>query len=179
MKKTVLYLAYASFLGLSTSVALMPSDHYVVGDGHSIEFKSKDPSGSFKTMEGEIDFDEKNLDACKFNLKIDVSSINTGNGMMNKKAQIEEWFNAKKYPEIKFKSTKVEKKGSDYAITGDLTMKGVTKSITIPATMTSSGNKIVFKGTFKVNRLDFKVGHKSDTVPDEMKINFTVPADKK
>lgn len=179
MKKTVLYLAYAAFLGLSTSVALMPSDHYVVGSGHSIEFKSKDPSGSFKTMEGEIDFDENNLGASKFNLRIDVSSINTGNGMMNKKSQIEEWFNAKKYPEIKFKSTKVEKKGSDYAITGDLTMKGVTKSITIPATMTNSGNKIVFKGTFKVNRMDFHVGHKSDTVPDEMKINFTVPADKK
>lgn len=179
MKKTVIYFVYAAFLALSTSVALLPSDHYVVGSGHSIDFKSKDPSGSFKEMSGDIDFDEKNLDACKFNLKIDVSSINTGNGMMNKKAQTEEWFDAKKHPQIKFKSTKVEKKGNDYVITGDLTIKGVTKSVSIPAAVTSSGNKLTFKGTFSVARLDFKVGHKSDSVSDVLKINYVVPADKK
>jgi hypothetical protein len=179
MKKTVIYFVYAAFLALSTSVAFLPTDHYVVSDGHSIDFKSKDPSGSFKEMSGDIDFDEKNLDASKFNLKIEVSSINTGNGMMNKKAQTEEWFDAKKYPQIKFKSTKVEKKGNDYVITGYLTIKGVTKSVSIPAAVTSSGNKLTFKGTFSVARLDFKVGHKSDSVSDVLKINYVVPADKK
>jgi polyisoprenoid-binding protein YceI len=119
------------------------------------------------------------LDASKFNLKIEVSSINTGNGMMNKKAQTEEWFDAKKYPQIKFKSTKVEKKGNDYVITGDLTIKGVTKPVSIPAAVTSSGNKLTFKGTFSVSRLDFKVGHKGDSVSDVLKINYVVPADKK
>ena len=180
MKKTVVSVLYVALLGLSTSVALIPSDHFEVSSkGHSIDFKSKDPSGSFKEMSGDIDFDEKNLDACKFNLKIDVSSIDTGNGMMNKKSQIEEWFNAKKYPQIKFNSTKVEKKGNDYLITGDLNMKGTTKTYAIPASMSTSGNKITFKGTFNVNRIDFKVGHKSDIVPDVMKISFLVPADKK
>ena len=180
MKKTLVSVLYLALLGLSTSVALIPSDHYEVSSkGHSIDFKSKDPSGSFKEMSGDIDFDEKNLDASKFNLKIDVSSIDTGNGMMNKKSQIEEWFNAKKYPQIKFNSTKVEKKGNDYLITGDLNMKGTTKTYSIPASMTTSGNKITFKGTFNVNRIDFKVGHKSDIVPDVMKISFVVPADKK
>lgn len=180
MKKKIFSILYVTLLGLSTSVALIPTDHFVVSaKGHSIDFKSKDPSGSFKEMSGDIDFDEKNLDACKFNLKIDVSSIDTGNGMMNKKSQIEEWFDAKKHPEIKFKSTKVEKKGNDYLITGDLTMKGTTKVYSIPASVSNSGSKITFKGTFNVNRIDFKVGHKSDIVPDIMKISYVVPADKK
>lgn len=180
MKKTVVGVFYLALLGLSTSVALLPSDHYEVSaKGLSIDFKSKDPSGSFKEMVGDIDFDEKNLESCKFNLKIDVSSIDTGNGMMNKKSQTEEWFDAKKHPQIKFKSTKVEKKGKDYIITGDLTMKGITKSYEIPASMSSSNNKITFKGAFNVNRIEFKVGKKSDVVPDVMKISYAVPADKK
>jgi len=179
MKKIIITGFYLTLLVLSTSVALLPTDHYIVGDGHSIDFKSKDPSGSFKEMEGEIDFDAANLDGCKFDLKIDVSSISTGNGMQNKKAQTEEWFNAKKFPMIKFVSTKVEKKGNDYNIVGNLTLKGVTKTMTIPASVSESGSKITFKGTFSVNRLEYKVGKKSDIVPDGMKISYSVSAEKK
>jgi polyisoprenoid-binding protein YceI len=180
MKKIVVSFLYFGLLGLSTSIALVPSDHFVVSDkGHSIDFKSKDPSGSFDEINGEIDFDEDNIASSKFNLKIDVSTINTGNGMMNKKSQTEEWFNAKKYPEIRFKSTKVEKNENELAITGDLTIRGITKSYTIPATYSKSGEKITFKGKFNVNRIEFKVGKKSDSVPDVMKISFVVPADKK
>jgi len=171
MKKIAISFLYFSLLGLSTSIALIPSDHFIVSDkGHSIDFKSKDPSGSF---------DENNIGSTKFNLKIDVSSINTGNGMMNKKAQTEEWFDAKKFPEIKFKSTKVEKKENELAITGDLTIRGTTKTYTIPATYSKSGDKLTFKGKFNVNRIEFKVGKKSEAVPDIMKVSFVLPADKK
>ena len=167
-------------LALSTSIALIPSDHFIVsGKGHSIDFKSKDPSGSFDEINGDIDFDENNIQSSKFNLKIDVSSINTGNGMMNKKAQTEEWFDAKKYPEMKFKSTKVEHKENELSITGDLIIRGITKTYTILANYSKSGEKITFKGKFNVNRIEFKVGKKSETVPDIMKVSFVVPADKK
>ena len=180
MKKIAISFLYFSLLGLSTSIALIPSDHFIVSDkGHSIDFKSKDPSGSFDEIKGEIDFDENNIGSTKFNLKIDVSSINTGNGMMNKKAQTEEWFDAKKFPEIKFKSTKVEKKENELAITGDLTIRGTTKTYTIPATYSKSGDKLTFKGKFNVNRIEFKVGKKSEAVPDIMKVSFVLPADKK
>ena len=104
--------SFCAFLVMSAFVyALL--DHYEVSQDFSIEFKSKDPSGSFKIMEGEIDFDEKELANSNFDFKIDVRSISTGNGMMNKKAQTPEWFDAVKYPFAKFKSTKVEKKGTN------------------------------------------------------------------
>ena len=180
MKKIIVSALYFGILGLATSVALIPSDHFVVSaKGHSIDFKSKDPSGSFDEIKGDIDFDENNIGSSKFNLKIDVSTINTGNGMMNKKAQTEEWFSAKKFPEIKFKSTKVEKKENELNITGDLTIRGITKTYSIPASYSKSGDKITFKGKFNVNRIEFKVGKKSEAVPDIMKISFVVPADKK
>jgi len=69
-------------LGAFTYVLL---EHYEVSKDFSIEFKSKDPSGSFKIMEGDIDFDEKDLASSNFDFKIDVRSISTGNGMMTKK----------------------------------------------------------------------------------------------
>ncbi len=176
MKKTLIYFALLLVTGAFTFI---PLNQYEITDDHSIEFKSKDPSGVFKKMEGKITFDEKNLEQSKFQLSIDVASINTGNGMQNKKAQTEEWFDAKKFPTIQFKSNKVEKKGSEILIHGDLTVRGITKPYSIPASYSESGNKIFFKGKFPVNRLEFKVGKKSNIVPDVMNITYTVPAEKK
>ena len=173
-KKYILFLL--GFVGL-TAFTILAINNYEVTKDFSIEFKSKDPSGSFKIMEGQIDFDEKDLANSNFDFKIDVRSISTGNGMMTKKAQTPEWFDSAKHPFAKFKSTKVEKKeGNLYNITGSLTIKGITKTVTVPANYSKSGSKITFKGTFNVNRIDFKVGKKSTAVPDIMKVNFEIPA---
>jgi polyisoprenoid-binding protein YceI len=178
MKKTIPTIGLVALTALSTSLAWMPSAHYEVTTGYAIDFKSKDPSGSFKTMDGSVEFDEVNIEATEFNLKIDVKSISTGNGMMNKKSQTAEWFDAAKFPFAKFKSTKVTKKGAELSIVGDLTIKGITKQYTIPATYSKNGEQLTFKGTFNVNRIEFKVGHKSDVVPDLMKVTFQVPVKK-
>jgi polyisoprenoid-binding protein YceI len=179
MKTTKQILAFFALIVLS-AFTFMAIEHYSVTNDFSIEFKSKDPSGSFKIMSGDIDFDDKDLSAANFDFKIDIRSISTGNGMMTKKAQTAEWFDTAKYPYAKFKSTKVEKKeGSAYNIYGNLTIKGITKAVTVPATYSKSGNKITFKGSFYVNRMDFKVGKKSDAVPDQMKVNFEIPAQAK
>jgi len=99
--------------------------------------------------------------------------------MKNKKAQTAEWFNAAAYPKIKFISTKIIKSNDGYSITGDLTIKGVTKSYTIPATKILSDNIIKFSGVFNVDRIAFNVGKKSAVVPDKMKITYMIPATKK
>lgn len=56
-----------------------------ITDDYSIKFKSKDPSGIFKDFKGDINYDANDLANSKFDVSIDVSSISTGNGMMNKK----------------------------------------------------------------------------------------------
>ena len=179
MKKYLVIIAYFSLLILTTSLAFMPIDRFEITDAFSLTFKSADLSGSFKKMEGTIDFNEQNLAKSKFNLSIDISTIKTGNGMRDKKAQTEEWFSAKKYPNIKFVSKTVEKEGDLYKITGDLTVKGISKVYVIKAKKSGSGNAISFSGTINVNRMDFKIGKKSYIVPDIMKVSFDLPAEQK
>ena len=179
MKKIIFPALAAILFTGSAFMHFAPYGDYKIKDNHSIEFKSKDPNGSFKTIKGTVKWDAENLDASKFDLTIDVASISTGNGMQNKKAQTAEWFDAAKYPNIKFTSTKIEKSGAEYTITGNLTMKGVTKEKKIPAKVTTSGTDLIFAGSFSVNRIDFKVGKKSDAVPDVMNIKYSLPVAKK
>jgi len=173
MKKIIYIPAYFILLFLSTALSYSLLDHYEVTTGHKIAFKSADPSGSFAKISGSIDFDETEISTCKFVLNIPVSSISTG------KAQTAEWFNAKTYPEIKFVSSAVSKSGDTYNIKGNLTMKGITKLVTIPATLSKSGNKITFNSSFTIDRIKFGVGKKSDVVPDNMAISVVLPAIKK
>jgi len=179
MKKYSVIIAYFSLLILTTSLAFMPIDRFEITDAFSLKFKSADPSGSFKKMEGTIEFNEQSLETSKFNFSIAISSIKTGNGMRDKKAQTEEWFSSKKFPAIKFTSTTIEKEGDLYKITGDLTLKGITKVYVVNAKKSGSGNTISFAGSINVNRMDFKIGKKSDVVPDIMKVSFDLPAVKK
>jgi len=179
MKKIIYIPAYFILLFLSTALSYSLLDHYEVTTGHKIAFKSADPSGSFAKISGSIDFDETEISTCKFVLNIPVSSISTGNALRDKKAQTAEWFNAKTYPEIKFVSSAVSKSGDTYNIKGNLTMKGITKLVTIPATLSKSGNKITFNSSFTVDRIKFGVGKKSDVVPDNMAISVVLPAIKK
>ena len=144
-----------------------------------IQFKSKDPTGVFKTMKGSIKFDESDLENSKFDLSFEVSSISTGNGMMNKKAQTAEWFDASKYAQIKYVSSKIEKTGEGFNVIGKLTIKGVTKDKTVPLKVSKSGSELTFSGSFIVNRMDFKVGKTSDAVPNNMNINYSIPVSKK
>ena len=178
--KKMIYPALALCLFASSAfVTLTATKDYIFKEGFTIAFKSKDHTGEFKKAKGNIKFDESNLDNAKFDITIDVNSINTGNSMQNKKAQTSEWFEASKFPTIKFVSSKVEKSGENYSITGKLTMKGVTKEKKIPATVTKSGNDLTFSGKFTVNRIDYGVGRKSDAVPDIMNISYSIPVTEK
>ena len=178
MKNIFESILFFAFLIVSAAFTFLPIDHYVVSSGYTIGFVSADPSGSFTSMSGDIYFDDADLVNSKFNLSIDVSTISTGNGMRNKKAQTSEWFNATAYPKIKFKSTSIVKSTTGYLITGDLTMRGITKTYSIPAVKTKSGNTITFSGSFSVDRIEFKVGKKSTVVPDKMVVTYVVPATK-
>ena len=94
MKNIFESILFSAFLIASAAFTFLPIDHYVVSSGYTIGFVSADPSGSFTSMSGDIYFDDADLVNSKFNLSIDVSTISTGNGMRNKKAQTSEWFNA-------------------------------------------------------------------------------------
>ena len=171
----------ALFLGLlilcTSATVVYTSQEYRIKEGYSIAFKSKDPSGTFN-VKGTIKFDEDDLSSSKFDLTFPVSSISTGNGMKNKKAQTSEWFDAGKHPDIKYVSSKIEKSGSDYMVYGSLKIKGITKDKKVPLKVTKKGEGLVFSGSFQVNRMDYKVGKPSQAVPNVMNIDYSIPVKK-
>jgi polyisoprenoid-binding protein YceI len=175
MKKFIYPIAAFVLLVGSAATISSASSNLKISDGYTIKFESKDPTGEFKVMKGTIKFDENDLAAAKFDLSFEVASISTGNGMKNKKALTAEWFDAAKHPQITYVSSKVEKSGSDYLVTGTLKMKGTAKEQKVPLKVTKNGKELTFTGSFKVNRIDFKVGKSAPAVPDVMNISYSIP----
>lgn len=129
-----------------TPVAEMPAGAYKVDPKHAfVLWKVKHTELStyvarFTKFDATIDFNPKDVTKSTVTAKIDPTSIETdyvpGERDFNKElAQDEKWFNAGKFPDITFKSTKVEKTGENTGIvTGDLTLLGVTKPVTLDVT---------------------------------------------
>jgi polyisoprenoid-binding protein YceI len=149
-----------------------------IAEGYSISFSSDDAGGIFKDFKGSILFDEQNPGAGKFDVVIDVASINTGNGLQNKHAKSDEWFDAAKYPQIRFASKSIVRAASGYQLTGDLDMHGVKKSISFPFTFKKTATGGIFAGSFPVNRNDFNIGKPGGDVGEQIKLDISVPVTK-
>lgn len=162
-------------LVLGSAFTLNQSMQWNIAEGYTIKFTSKDPSGVFTKMSGQIVFDEKDLAASSFDVLVDVNSINTGNGMKNKHAKSDKWFDARKFPNIHFKSQKFSKTSAGYTVSGTMEVHGVTKDFDIPFTF----NNNTFKATFPVNRTDFQIGKPGGRVPDVLNVELSVPVTKK
>jgi len=178
MKK--LLLLSAILISLISVHAFAPAAGWQITDKYNIRFTgSGDVGGIFKTFKGVVLFDEKNLSASNFDISIDVASINTGNGLMNTHAKSADWFDAAKYPVIRFTSKKIVKGGNGYQVTGDLDIHGVKKEMTIPFTFQNKGTSATFNGQFVVNRNDFHIGKPGGEVDANVKLDVMVPVVKK
>lgn len=177
MKKIILSLG--TLLVFTAVFAFTVASSWDIKKDYSIKFSGEDASGIFKTFTGSIVFDEQSLAASKFSVSIDVASINTGNGMQNKHAKGADWFDATKYPQIVFNSSKITKAGNGWQTTGTLEMHGVKKEITIPFAFVPKGNEAVFSGTFNVNRSDYGIGKPATGTAGVIKIEVYVPVTKK
>ena len=95
--------------------------------------------------------------------EIEVASIDTGVEDRDNHLRSADFFDVAQFPEMKFKSTKVEKKGDGYVLHGDFTLKGVTKQISFPFTLTGAikdnrGNvRFGVAAETKINRRDYEI----------------------
>jgi polyisoprenoid-binding protein YceI len=90
-------------------------------------------SGKFTSFEGKLEADKEDFSDAKISFSADIDSIHTGNEQRDGHLKSPDFFDAATHPKLTFVSTAVEKDGSDLNITGDLTLKGITKSITLNA----------------------------------------------
>jgi polyisoprenoid-binding protein YceI len=168
----------ATLSALAAVFAFTTVQAWKIKDTYSIQFSNSDVNGIFKKASGNIAFDEADLAGSKLSFNIEVSSINTGNGLQNKHAKGPEWFDAVKYPYIKYTSSKIEKSGNLYKVTGQLEMKGVKKDISFPFSFKKNGNSATFSADFSINKNDYNVGKKGDNVGEIIQIKLSVPVTK-
>lgn len=178
MRGLSFFVAMAAILVSSAFTAFTVANSYQVAEGYSIKFVNPEATGTFSKLTGSVAFDENNVANSSFNMSVEVASINTGNGMKNKHAKSDTWFDAKQFPNITFVSSKFAKNGSTYEVTGTLNIHGIAKEVTIPFTFENN----TFSGKFSVNRLEYKVGNMegmSKKVPDAIGLEIAVPVTKK
>src|SRR5277367_5548127 len=132
--KKLIYPLIAIVLIVGSAFTVFKSQDWKIADTSFVKFDGGDPSGQFEGMKGAISFDPNDLANSKFDVTIDVTTINTGNGMKNTHAKSEKWFDTEKYPTIQFTSSAITKAAAGYEAKGMLTMHGVTKEIVIPFT---------------------------------------------
>ncbi len=132
--------------------------------------------GSFKAYDAKLTSSKADFTDAVFEFSADVNSISTGNDMRDGHLKSPDFFDAAKTGTITFKSTSVKKgKGQSYTIVGNLTMHGVTKPITLAATIKgpveNPRSKKLMMGinaTGKVNRVAFGVGTSGATLSDDV-----------
>jgi polyisoprenoid-binding protein YceI len=136
--------------------------------------------GTFSQLKGTIQFDPLALPNSSFDVSIESPSLDTGIDLRDKHLKKKDYLDVSRYTLLSFKSTSVapgEKSGS-YAVTGNLTIKDVTKEVQFPFTATVTGDGIAFVGKFKINRRDYNVGGKSISMGDTVDVQLEVFASK-
>lgn len=123
-------------------------------------------SGRFKDFTGVINYDERDVTKSSVEFTAKIASIDTEVAARDKHLLSADFFEAEKYPEMTFKSTKIEKKGKDKFIAhGDFTLKGVTRQIELPFTLTGAikdpwGNtRFGIEAQTKINRRDYGINY--------------------
>jgi polyisoprenoid-binding protein YceI len=167
---------------------------WVLDPTHSeVQFKIKHlvistVTGSFNTFSGSLESaGDDNFENAKVEFSLDVESISTNQEQRDAHLRGEEFFDSAKFPHIKFESTSfVKTGGNEYKVTGNLTVKDVTKPVTLEAEYGGSavdfyGNhKAGFEVTGKINRKEFGLTWGAVTeagsivVGDDVKLSFNV-----
>lgn len=118
-------------------------------------------TGTFKEVEGSLNTNTEDFSAADVEFSIDVNSIDTNQTDRDNHLKSADFFNAEEFPAIKFKSTSFTKAGDDYNLEGNLTIKDITKSVSLAvefggiATDFYGNIKAGFEVTGKINRKEF------------------------
>jgi polyisoprenoid-binding protein YceI len=183
MKSLALFAAFmlTTAVSAATLAAQNPSDiragMYVVEPSHTrIQFTVDHMCftqwfGDFTHASGSLNLDPAHVERSKVDISIPVASVSTTNAILDEELKSAQWFDAQKFPTIRFVSTRVVKTGSDKAsITGYLTFHGVTRPVTLTTTFHGAGVNPLdkaytagFDATTSIKRSDF--GVKTDLPP--------------
>lgn len=181
----------ASALALSSASAFAAAQTYTIDGTHTqanfswTHFGFSNPTAGFDDITGTITFDADHPTESKVDVTIAIDSLNTQVPKLDEHLKKADFFDAAQFPTATFKSTKVVTgagKG-DFKVTGDLTIHGVTKPVTLDAKLNraavhpmSNQPTIGFDGSVTIKRSDFGMGAYVPNISDEIRIHLTTEA---
>ena len=142
------------------------------------------PVGTFSGASGVLDFDRKDWSQARVEVRFPVSSLQLGDADWQGKILDPTFFDAKRFPEARFVSTRVEARGADAAlVTGDLTLHGVTRPVQLQVKLNALARHPMtfrrtagFSATGTLSRKDFGMDHWAKVVGDEVRLILEVEA---
>lgn len=190
LKDSLKVVAVSSALLFSSSFAVAATTDYKIDPTHTMtlfswsHFGFSNPTANFNDVQGVIKVDDQSPEKSSVSVTIPVKSVDTHVPALDKEFLTEGWFNEAKFPTITFKSTKVETTDKKhFKILGDLTVKGITKPVTLDAVLNQQGKHpmtkkqtVGFNATTSFKRSDFGLGNYVPAVSDEVTVNITTEA---
>lgn len=175
-----------------TSPATVQAGHYAIDSAHTLvrfsvdHFGISEFFGTLPGATGTLSLDPKNLSAARLDVSVPVDRVSTTNKVLDEELVSADWFDAAKYPTMRFVSTRVVKTGARTAdISGVLTLHGVTRPVTLKATFKAAAvnpmNKaytLGFNATGTIDRTDFGVTKYAPLVSGKTQIEITAAFEK-
>ena len=159
----------------------------VIPSGSEIAFTSRQMGvpvdGQFRKWNATLQFDPKKPEAGKVGFTIEMASATLGAADTDAEVAKADWFNTAKFPQAQFQSNAIKATGKGrYDITGALTIKGNTQSVTVPVVLAQTGSGSALRttatGSFTLKRLAFKIGEgpwgDTSMVADEVQVKFKI-----
>lgn len=161
---------------------------YDIDNGHTFvtfgwdHFGFSKPSARLEKIEGSLMLDKADITKSSVTVKMPLEGLHTGVAKLDEHLKSADFFDAAKYPDVTFKSTKVEKVGTDgLKISGDLTVHGVTKPVVLNAKINKIGDNPMMKvasagfdADTVLKRSDFGVSLYVPNVSDEIPVHITL-----
>ncbi|NID17549.1 YceI family protein [Luteibacter yeojuensis] len=183
------YLVLAGLVATAGTAVAAPVT-YKLDPGHTMvlfswnHFGFSNPTANLGQVDGTLVYDEKDPSKATVEATLPLSGLDTFVPKLDEHLKSSDFFDAAKYPNVTFKSTKVTPAGKGkLKVTGDLTVHGVTKPVTLDVTLNKVGphpmmkaQTIGFDATATIKRSDFGVGAYVPNVSDEIKIRITTEA---
>ena len=182
-------IAVALLMSMGLTGTALAGDAYVVDNAHAeVSFTVRHlviskVRGKFDDFNAKLLIDTADITKSSMQGTIKVASINTNHEKRDKHLRNPDFFDADQYPDITFVSKRIEKNGDSYVMIGDFTMRGVTKEIALPFTVTEpivhrNKTRVGFGAELEINRQDYGISYNkvADTgglvVSNEVKIEI-------
>lgn len=169
----------AGLLALSTAALADSVDHARSRIGFVSTQMNVPVDGHFGKFTAQVEYDPKNPAAAKARIEVDLGSVDTGSSEANTEVGKKSWFNIAAFPSAGFISSSVRPVARDQLeVKGKLSIKGISREVTIPVTVKTAGGSNTFEGAFPLLRLQYRIGEgawsDTDTVADEVQVRFRI-----